>query len=530
MTDTFSIEQAVADNHHIIVHWPPVFYEHDATLAYDGPVKQRNDTEVYGLIMFACADPPVLIPWKYLRNIPRAAAEPVEQTHDMDSAAVLLLERAKGNLQKWGTQDTETLCLAIAEETGELAQAILQARHEGKPMGRIQAEAVDLGALCLQVLVGFGPSDELDFPAAEPVEHRVAVQVYTSRTAVPDARAANSRGPCYDAGNDYWDCGAGDVVAIPRTELTFLDKKIVAQDGTPLVPVTKVWEVEAQRDHLRRQIETVEADLAAARSTMRTISEQQKQDCNDLAAARAEVERERHTSELLIEQLLSARTHLATLRREVVCDVYAAQAGGTDNDVDELNHWLARILERCQPDAEKVDEPINVTEVLEELSQAQGNPPYQPAVTTSSSSQPDDAGAIDVEAMRANLHATFNGGHHDKPEHSAFHHGMDTVCNVLAAKQKGQQTNGILPTDDAGAGGEKRPQAAHLAAKLHALRKQHADLLALWERARSNSISAVDELRRLIENDESADDLLFQLDHRVIPALPAALAALQENK
>lgn len=52
---------------------------------------------------------------------------------------------------------------------------------------------------------------------------------------------------------------------------------------------------------------------------------------------------------------------------------------------------------------------------------------------------------IDVEQMRANLHATFNGGHHEEATRSAFHHGMDTVCNVLEAHQKGEHTNGILP-------------------------------------------------------------------------------------
>lgn len=53
---------------------------------------------------------------------------------------------------------------------------------------------------------------------------------------------------------------------------------------------------------------------------------------------------------------------------------------------------------------------------------------------------------LDVEAMRANLHATFSGGHHDNPAAlRAFHHGMDTVCNVLEADQKGASTNGILP-------------------------------------------------------------------------------------
>jgi NMD protein affecting ribosome stability and mRNA decay len=52
---------------------------------------------------------------------------------------------------------------------------------------------------------------------------------------------------------------------------------------------------------------------------------------------------------------------------------------------------------------------------------------------------------IDVEAMRANLHATFNGGWQDPETIRAFHHGMDTVCNVLNAHQLGDGTNGILP-------------------------------------------------------------------------------------
>lgn len=34
---------------------------------------------------------------------------------------------------------------------------------------------------------------------------------------------------------------------------------------------------------------------------------------------------------------------------------------------------------------------------------------------------------------RESAHATFNGGHHDEPAHSAFHHGMDTVFNIIEA-------------------------------------------------------------------------------------------------
>lgn len=57
------------------------------------------------------------------------------------------------NLDKWGVQDFETLGLAVCEEAGELAQAILQNKHEGGDRGRITREALDLAALCVQVLV-----------------------------------------------------------------------------------------------------------------------------------------------------------------------------------------------------------------------------------------------------------------------------------------------------------------------------------------------------------------------------------------
>jgi len=60
-------------------------------------------------------------------------------------------DRAKRNVEKWGLQDFETLGLAVCEEAGELAQAILQEKHEGGSRERITDEAIDLGALCIQV-------------------------------------------------------------------------------------------------------------------------------------------------------------------------------------------------------------------------------------------------------------------------------------------------------------------------------------------------------------------------------------------
>lgn len=39
----------------------------------------------------------------------------------------------------------------------------------------------------------------------------------------------------------------------------------------------------------------------------------------------------------------------------------------------------------------------------------------------------------DMKYTRETAHATFNGGHHDGPRHMAFHHGMDTVFNLIEA-------------------------------------------------------------------------------------------------
>jgi len=66
--------------------------------------------------------------------------------------ADMLIRRARNNLNKWGKQDVETLGLAVAAAAGELAQAILQHKHEGGREDRIYNEAIDLGALCLQVM------------------------------------------------------------------------------------------------------------------------------------------------------------------------------------------------------------------------------------------------------------------------------------------------------------------------------------------------------------------------------------------
>ena len=60
--------------------------------------------------------------------------------------------RALANEAKWGKQDPATLIIAMTEELGEIAQAHLQAQHEGGDKERIVDEALDLAPLCLQLI------------------------------------------------------------------------------------------------------------------------------------------------------------------------------------------------------------------------------------------------------------------------------------------------------------------------------------------------------------------------------------------
>ena len=60
--------------------------------------------------------------------------------------------KANTNIKRWGLQDYETLALCIAEEAGEIAQAVLQFKQEGGEESRIFQESIDLGALCEQMI------------------------------------------------------------------------------------------------------------------------------------------------------------------------------------------------------------------------------------------------------------------------------------------------------------------------------------------------------------------------------------------
>jgi len=65
-----------------------------------------------------------------------------------------LKSRAARNLDKWGLQTSDTLFIVAGEELGELARALLEAK--GGELGsvvQIREEALDLGAVCLQIAV-----------------------------------------------------------------------------------------------------------------------------------------------------------------------------------------------------------------------------------------------------------------------------------------------------------------------------------------------------------------------------------------
>ena len=66
-----------------------------------------------------------------------------------------VFERADAAKAKWGAQTFVTLGLVAVEECGELAQAFLQAKHEGGSIERIREEAIDLAAVAAQLLDNF---------------------------------------------------------------------------------------------------------------------------------------------------------------------------------------------------------------------------------------------------------------------------------------------------------------------------------------------------------------------------------------
>jgi len=76
--------------------------------------------------------------------------------HNKAARAFLAAVRAQAqaNMNKWGLQNLETLGLALAEETGEVAQAILAVKAQGgSDYQHVIDEARHVAALCVQIAV-----------------------------------------------------------------------------------------------------------------------------------------------------------------------------------------------------------------------------------------------------------------------------------------------------------------------------------------------------------------------------------------
>lgn len=109
-----------------------------------------QEISVVPVVKPCCANYSKIVPSEKLRH-----GLPVNFEHKVTLEQITTAMKAANNIEKWGVQDLETIGLAIAEETGELCQAILQAKSEGGDPARIMEEARDLAALCLQIVFSY---------------------------------------------------------------------------------------------------------------------------------------------------------------------------------------------------------------------------------------------------------------------------------------------------------------------------------------------------------------------------------------
>jgi len=142
---------------------------------------------------------------------------------EVTKAAILCAERADGNLAKWGLQDLLTLIAAATEELGECAREVLEERRVGARLDRVAAEAVDLGALCCQIVVAAREGMAARGPAG--VAYRVPEGWQIADGMPPAAEGTRPPGPPVN-GAPADTAEYSRVAAAP-----------VGQAGTPAVPV-----------------------------------------------------------------------------------------------------------------------------------------------------------------------------------------------------------------------------------------------------------------------------------------------------
>ena len=66
---------------------------------------------------------------------------------------LMLADKGLENIGKWGMQDMTILTMAISEECGEVARAVLDHLHVAGDIDRAYQESIDLGALCIQLML-----------------------------------------------------------------------------------------------------------------------------------------------------------------------------------------------------------------------------------------------------------------------------------------------------------------------------------------------------------------------------------------
>jgi hypothetical protein len=300
----------------------------------------------------------------------------------------------------------------------------------------------------------------------------------------------------------FWTLQGGDTMLIPRFELRFLAGKLVAVkypggEWIRLDDRQLIDEAQMHADSAIGEMKAAQRDLSNLRVSHRVLTEEHNRVLGELAtglrylsqcdeswreaedaltAARAEVEREKKRADGLdghLNRVCAEVERLQTANRGLL--------GENDRLAHDSDSQRQQMREAYEQLARLKREVLNHVAIGEHL-----------AALCTGQPEPDDAEAGEF-----------------KPDLTC------TECgNTLEAIP-------IKVEDD--------PVEEWQVPPCERCSKQLADLRELWERARKKVMVEVDELRRLVENDESADDLLYQIDKRLRPALPDAVAALDRE-
>jgi NTP pyrophosphatase (non-canonical NTP hydrolase) len=104
----------------------------------------------------------------------------------MEKYAIALQALGLVNLGMRGIQDIETLAICISEESGEVSRATLDLRlhqEDGRAgaLDKVREEAIDLGALCLQLMLCVGEELRLEDKERSPDASKLPERIPLSR-------------------------------------------------------------------------------------------------------------------------------------------------------------------------------------------------------------------------------------------------------------------------------------------------------------------------------------------------------------